>query len=218
MAQGNPVSVSQKRTRLQPVLLGIAVVAILVLSATLVAYYEKAKDCHDAEYRAQHYLAQVMSYSIHTTAGSVSIMMNDSLSLPIRYDSGRIAVTSFDRLSISCEMVKNMYPSESEVYSTFENLRHASSLTMCVCDDTLDDMWQNITADELYVHDEAVALAFFNASYLFLEIVSCINQGIDSRVDWREDPYPIVNGMDLAGIDTRATLIITEVSVNEALA
>ena len=115
MAQENTASQPQKRRGLQPLLLGIALVAILVLSATLVVYYEKAKNDHDAEYRAQCYLAEVMSYSIHTIAGSVSIMMNDSLSLSNRYDSGQIAVTSFDRLSISCGMLKNMYPSEGEV-------------------------------------------------------------------------------------------------------
>ena len=85
---------------------------------------------------------------------------------------------------------------------------------MTVCGDMLRDMWQNTIADEPYIHDEAVASAVSNASYLFLEVVSCIYQGIDSSTDWREDPYPIVNSMDLEGIDSRAVLIVSGVSTS----
>lgn len=208
VAERDPALASEKRTRILPLLLVIAVAAMLVFSCTSLIYYLQAKDRRDAEYKAQYVLIQEMEFSITSIFTSVDSMMNNSYNLTQRYDFGRIAMISFDELSWSCEVLKNMYLSGSEEYLTFGELELASSSTSVVCDRMLEKIWQNITTGEPYVHNTTVATAMSNAGYLFYNTLYCIGQRFDSSKDWQRDPYSVVKGMDLEGIRTNATQIV----------
>ena len=201
---------SSKRVRLLTMLLVISVVLILVLSCTSIAYYEQSEN-HDAEYKGQYKLVEFVDFSIINMCMEIEMTTNHSYNLTTRYQSGQNAQISFDELSVSCEIIRNMYSPQSEGDQAFWALEHASSATRVACTHLLQKMWRNLTADEPYVDNSAFETNLSEANLAFWSVLDGIGQGFQDR-DWQREPYSVVKGMDLENIRTNAEQILNLMS------
>jgi hypothetical protein len=177
------------------VILGIAVVAILIFAATTVFYYNQAKDYSDAKYKAQAVLVVDAYGAANDTKAHIEIMLNDSWSLGSRRDSALFAQGEANLMAGDCNAIAYMYPSDDERYETFYALSQAiESVSWMV-----GEGYAQLNGPG-HTMNATVTEALNSTAAILGDIYVLMLEGYDTEGDWLNEPYSMVDRMDLGAI------------------
>jgi hypothetical protein len=187
--------------------IGIAVVAILIFAATTVFYYNQAKDYHDAKYKAQAVLVMDAYGAANDTKAHIEIMLNDSWSLASRRDFAMFAQGEADLAASDCNAIAYMYPSGNERYDTFYALSQAMESVAWM----IGQGYAQLNGPG-HTMNATVTEALNSTAAILGDVYVLMLEGYDTEGDWLNEPYSMVDRMDLGAIDDAV------VALNAALA
>jgi len=178
------------------VLLGIALVAILILAATTVLFYSQAKDYRDAKYKAQAVLVMDAYGAANATKSHIEIMLNDSWTLDSRRQFAMTAQGEANMMADSCNAIAYMYPSDDGRYKTFYALSQTAGSVAWM----IGQAYAQLNGPG-HTMNATVTEALNSAAAILGDLYALLLEGYDTQGDWLNEPYSMVDRMDLGAID-----------------
>jgi hypothetical protein len=178
------------------VILGIALVAILILAATTVLYYNQAKDYRDAKYKAQAVLVMDAYGAANETKSNIEIVLNDSWTLDSRRYFAMTAQGEASLMSDSCIAIAYMYPSDDGRYETFFALSQAAEGVAWM----IGQAYAQLNGPG-HTMNATVTEALNSTAAILGDLYALMMEGYDTQGEWLNEPYSMVDRMDLGAID-----------------
>jgi hypothetical protein len=196
MGMGQP-QVSAKGRRVVYLLVVIAVAAILLFSLLASFYYGQAMDYRDAKYKAQYVLVQDLLGTIPLAAENITDAVDDDLDNGWRRSASLTASALAHGLSETSHAVQVMYPSDDDKNIAFASLTDA----FAVLSEATYEAYVELSSEAgpLEEHDlsEETDSALRDVLDILDTIWSGLERGVDDDRDWAEDPYDLLDGMDV---------------------
>jgi hypothetical protein len=195
MEQQSQPSANRDRMSIMYIILGIAVAAILVLSALTVVFYQQAQDHKGSKYRAQYVLVENLISGITTLAGGIADMANDSLTVSERTAAAYASEANGEQVVRALMVLSEMYPVEDQKFQVFDKLATGFAWLLGTIDAGALDL-------ESHGHDlnESTNASIVESVPILHNIAQLLAAGIDPARDYRESPYHVVALMDLAAL------------------
>lgn len=184
--------------------IGIAVVAILLLSVLAAFYYWQAEDYRQAKYKAQYVLVQDILETVPMTSENITDTVNDALDNGWRRSAALTASGLAAGLSITSHAIQVMYPSDDQRNIVFGNLSAAFAALSQGAYDAYIEL--SSEAGPLEEHDLSAEMdaALVGSLDLLRDVSPSVQPGVDPEIDWTTDPYDLLDGMDLEALDATA--------------
>ncbi len=175
----------------------VLLAVIVILSIVLALVYFQMKDYHDAKYRAQYCIVVGMTSDLHLLAFSLDQIASNSTPDDTRDVAVLTEQTRLRDLDFSARTISTMYLNDNEKSLVFNGLANAFVHVQATLGSYLGK-WQNSTGWMA----EARSLEE-NTTALEVEL----GNGVDNNRDPLDDPYSLVDRMDLKKIDQIATML-----------
>jgi len=178
------------------VILSIALVVILILAATTVLFYIQAKDYRDAKYKAQAVLVMDAYGAAYDTMSHIEIMLNGSWTLDSRRQFAMTAQGEASLMADSCNAIAYMYPSNDGRYETFHALSQAAEGVAWM----IGQAYAQLNGPG-HTMNATVTTALNSTAAILGDLYALMMEGYDTQGDWLNEPYSMVDRMDLGAID-----------------
>lgn len=188
---------------------GVAVVAILLLSVLAALYYWQAEDYRQAKYKAQYVLVQDVLDTIPMASENITDAVDDTLDTGWRRSASLTSSALAADLSSTAHAIQVMYPSGDDRNIVFGDLSAAFAALSQGAYEAYVQLSSEVGPDE--DHDLSAEMdADLRAALVSLDdIAAQVLPGVDPEVDWTTDPYDLLDGMDLDAIDETALALST---------
>ncbi|MBU1158872.1 MAG: hypothetical protein KKE24_06005 [Candidatus Thermoplasmatota archaeon] len=191
-----------KRVKRRYVVLGIAVVAIVMLSILMVFFYTQALDYRNSKFKTQCASVEEIVSSMPRLSDKINETKDYTLDNGWRRSASLYAEATAESIASLCHVIGVAYAADDERALTFAALKTsfddlADTLNVCYTD--LTSQTRNISSDlSVSLSDSVEALT---------DMYPLISVGIDDSVDWMEEPYQAVSRMDLEALNDQADLL-----------
>jgi len=180
--------------------IGIAVAAILAFTILSVFFYGQAMDYRAAKYKAQYVLVEDMLDAIPLTVENITDAINDDLDTGWRRSAALTSSALANHLADSCYAIQVMYKTTDEKSIVFSQLSIALHSLSDGAYDAYVQLSSEFGPDVDHDIDDALSDNLEEASVVLDGIAANLILGIDYDRDWTNDPYDLLDGMDLTAL------------------
>jgi len=180
--------------------IGIAVAAILAFTILSVFFYDQAMDYRAAKYKAQYVLVEDMLDVIPITVENITDAINDDLDTGWRRSAALTSSALSYHLADSCHAIQVMYKATDEKSLVFTQLSNALYSLSNGAYDAYDQLSTEFGPDVDHDIDDGLSDRLEEASVALDGIAANLILGIDYDRDWTNDPYDLLDGMDLTAL------------------
>jgi hypothetical protein len=179
------------------VVVGVAVAAILIVSALAAFYYSQAMDYRDAKYKAQYVLVQDILGTVPMAEENITDAVDDLLDNGWRRSAAMTASALAASLSGSCHAIQVMYPVDDYKNTAFGNLTAAFAALSQGAYEAYLELSSEVGPDEEHDLSEEMDTDLRSVLEPLGNIALELELGIDPDVDVTQDPYDLLDGMNL---------------------
>lgn len=187
---------------------GVAVVAMLLLSVLAAFFYLQAQDYRDAKYKAQYVLVQDILGTIPMASENATDAVDDSLDNGWRRSATMTLSALASGMSGTCHAIQVMYPEDDAKNIAFASLTAAFAALSQGAYEAYVELSSEVGPEEEHdlsaEMDEDLRLVpdWLESLDIWLE------QGIDASRDWTQDPYDLLDGMEVEAIYYHGQLLV----------